>query len=82
MKVNFLHTLNITVAKLQDAVRSVVQFFFTFNLILNALLAYVYRSDLLINKKKQWVFHLVIFHLQSTYLLKLTVCLHFSSAPL
>jgi len=64
--------MNVTVA--DPAGRSYrsppVQFFSHLYLILNAyLLMYV---DLLINKNN-WKFHFVIFHMQPTYLLKLTV---------
>jgi len=46
-----------------------VQFFSRLNLILNAYL--LMCTDLLINKNYE--FHFVMFHMQSTYLLKLTV---------
>jgi len=72
VKVNFLRTMNATVADPAGCShRSPVQFFSCLNLILNAYLLYVYASA---NKQKQLCeFHLVMFHMQSTYLHKLTV---------
>ena len=71
MKVNFLRTMNVTVADPAGrSYRSPVQFF-AFKSHSECIVAYVYGSA---NKQKQLrEFHLVIFHTQSTYLLKLTV---------
>ena len=64
--------MNVTVADPAEwSHRSPVQFFSCLNLILNAYLLYAYAS---VNKQKQlWEFHLVTFHMQSTYFHKLTV---------
>jgi len=66
VKLNFLHTMNVKVADPEGrSYRSPEQFFSRLSLILNA-----YGSA---NKLKQLrEFHFVMFHMQSTYLLKLT----------
>jgi len=66
--------MNVTVADPAGrSYRSPVQFFFAFKSHSKCIVAYVYGSA---NKQKQLrEFHLVVFHMQSTYLLKLTVCL-------
>jgi len=72
VKVKFLRRMKVTLAEqhVQDAVRSLVQFFFALNLSPNAY--QLAHMDLLIHKLR--VCHLVMFHMQSTYLLlKLTV---------
>jgi len=60
--------MNVTVAvPAGRSYRSLAQFFSRLNLILNAYL--LMYTDLLINKNN-YEFHFVMFHMQSTYLLK------------
>jgi len=71
VKGNFLRTMNVTVGDPAGCSnRFPVQFFSRLNVILNAYL--LMYTDLLINKNN-YEFHFVMFHMQSTYLLKLTV---------
>jgi len=71
VKVYFPRTMNVTVADPAGrSYRSPVQFF-SFESHSECILAHVCGSA---NKQKQlWEFHFVIFHMQCTYLLKLTV---------
>jgi len=63
--------MNATVADPAGSVIGLLYSFFTFKSHSWCILAYVYGSA---NKQKQlWEFHLVMFRMQSTYLLELTV---------